>query len=160
MSLALWILAVALVLVGIAGTVLPALPGPVLVFAGLVLGAWADGFERVGLLTLALLALMTLAAYLIDLAATVLGVQRSGASTRAVVGAAVGLLAGIPFGLPGLLIGPFAGAVLAELTVRNDLRQAGRAGIAAWLGFLVGTVAKLAIVFAMIGVFLAALLLF
>lgn len=160
MSLALWILAVALVLVGIADTVLPALPGPVLVFAGLVLGAWADGFERVGLLTLALLALMTLAAYLIDLAATVLGVQRSGASTRAVVGAAVGLLAGIPFGLPGLLIGPFAGAVLAELTVRNDLRQAGRAGIAAWLGFLVGTVAKLAIVFAMIGVFLAALLLF
>lgn len=160
MTLALWILAVVLILVGIAGTVLPALPGPVLVFAGLLLGAWADGFERVGIATLVLLALMTVVAYLIDLAATVLGVQRSGASTRAVVGAAIGLLAGIPLGLPGLLIGPFAGAVLAELTVRNDLRMAGRAGFAAWIGFLVGTIAKLAIVFAMIGVFAAALFVF
>ena len=160
MSAVLWALAIVLIAVGIAGTVLPALPGPVLVFAGMLLGAWANQFERVGIATLVLLALMTVAAYLIDLAATVLGVQRSGASMRAVVGAVVGLLAGIPFGLPGLLIGPFAGAVLGELTVRNDLRRASRAGLAAWIGFVVGTVAKLAIVFAMIGVFVAAVLLF
>ena len=149
-----------LIAVGIAGTVLPALPGPVLVFAGLLLGAWAEGFERVGPATLVLLALLTIAAYVVDLAATVLGVQRSGASGRAVVGAAIGLLAGIPFGLLGLLLGPFAGAVIAELTVRNDLRMASRAGFAAWLGFLIGTVAKLALVFAMLGIFLAALFFF
>ena len=149
-----------LIAVGIAGTVLPALPGPVLVFAGLLLGAWAEGFERVGPATLVLLALLTIAAYVVDLAATVLGVQRSGASGRAVAGAAIGLLAGIPFGLLGLLLGPFAGAVIAELTVRNDLRMASRAGFAAWLGFLIGTVAKLALVFAMLGIFLAALFFF
>jgi hypothetical protein len=156
----LWTLACVLIAVGIAGTVLPALPGPVLVFAGLLLGAWAEGFERVGPATLVLLALLTIAAYVVDLAASVLGVQRSGASGRAVVGAAIGLLAGIPFGLLGLLLGPFAGAVIAELTVRNDLRMASRAGFAAWLGFLIGTVAKLALVFAMLGIFLAALFFF
>lgn len=160
MNVLLWLLAIVLIAVGIAGTVLPALPGPILVFAGLLLGAWADGFERVGVATLVLLALLTALAYLVDLAATVLGVQRSGASTRAVVGAAIGLVAGIPFGLPGLLIGPFAGALLAELTVHRDMRMAGRAGFAAWLGFLVGTVLKLGLVFAMLGIFLAALFFF
>ena len=159
-SLILWTLAILLVGAGIAGTILPALPGPILVFVGFLLGAWADHFQRVGPVTLVLLALLTVAAYLVDLAATVLGVQRSGASGRAVIGAAIGLFAGIPFGLPGLLLGPFAGAVLAELTVRNDLRQASRAGFAAWLGFIVGTVAKLALVFAMLGIFLAALFFF
>lgn len=159
-SLILWTLAVVLIAVGIAGTILPALPGPVLIFAGFLVAAWADDFQRVGPAILVLLALLTIVAYLVDFAATVLGVQRSGASGRAVVGAAIGLFAGIPFGLPGLLLGPFAGAVLAELTVRNDLRQASRAGFAAWLGFIVGTVAKLAIVFAMLGIFLAALFLF
>lgn len=160
MTALLWLLAIALILVGVAGTILPALPGPVLVFAGFLVGAWADGFDRVGVLTLILLGLLTIAAYSLDFAATVLGVQRSGASGRAVAGAALGVLAGIPFGLPGLLIGPFLGAVLAELTVRNDLRRAGRAGVAAWIGFIVGTVAKLAIVFAMLGIFIAALFFF
>lgn len=160
MALLLWALAIVLVAVGIAGTVLPGLPGPVLVFSGLLLGAWADGFERVGPGILILLALLTVVAYVVDLAAAVLGVRRSGASTRAVFGAAIGLLAGIPFGIPGLLLGPFAGAVIAELTVRSDLRKASRAGFAAWLGFLVGTVTKLALVFAMIGIFVAALFVF
>ena len=160
MTVLLWALGVVLMAGGIVGTVLPALPGPVLVFAGMLLAAWADGFERVGIGTLVLLALLTVVAYLVDLAATVFGVQRSGASTRAVFGAAIGLLVGIPFGIPGLLLGPFAGAVIAELTVRNDMRKAGRAGFGAWLGFLVGTVTKLALVFTMIGVFVAALFVF
>lgn len=160
MAYILWALAVALIALGIAGTILPALPGPILVFAGLVVGAWANGFERVGPATLVLLGLLTALTYLVDLAATALGVRRSGASNRAVLGSIIGLLAGLPFGLPGLLLGPFAGALVAELTVRNDLRQASRAGFGAWLGFILGTIAKLALVFTMIGIFLAALFLF
>ena len=160
MTVILWLLAIVLVVVGIAGTVLPGLPGPILVFLGLLLGAWAGEFSRVGIATIALLGLITAAAYVVDMAAMVLGVQRSGASGRAVVGAALGLLLGLPLGLPGLLIGPFVGAVLAELTVRRDARQAGRAGLAAWIGFIVGTVTKLALVFAMIGIFAAAFFLF
>ena len=155
----LWAIAIVLIAVGIAGTVLPALPGPILVFAGVLLAAWADDFARIGVWTLVLLGLMTAAAHAVDLVSAAIGVRRSGASGRAVLGASLGALAGLVFGLPGLVVGPFAGAVLAELSVRRDMRGAGRAGLWAWIGFLVGTVAKLAIVFAMVGVALAALFL-
>jgi uncharacterized protein len=155
----LWVLAFVLIVVGVAGTVLPGVPGPLLVFGGLLLAAWADDFTRVGLGTLLVLGVMTVTAYVVDLAATILGVRRAGASKRAIVGAALGMLAGFPFGLPGLLLGPFVGALIAELTVRGDLGQAGRAGVAAWIGFIVGSLVKLAVVFAMLGLFFAVLLL-
>ncbi|HEX9207980.1 MAG TPA: DUF456 domain-containing protein, partial [Steroidobacteraceae bacterium] len=83
----LWILAVVLVLVGLAGAVLPALPGVPLVFAGLVVGAWADDFQRVGWLTLTFLGLLTLASFVVDFTATALGARRVGATKLAIVGA-------------------------------------------------------------------------
>jgi uncharacterized protein len=153
-----WILALILVLVGVAGTILPGVPGPVLVFAGIVVAAWADGFARIGIMTLAFLGLLTAVTYAIDFVASALGVQRVGASRRAVVGAALGALVGLFFGLPGLILGPFLGAVAAELTVRGDLKAAGRAGVAAWLGFVLGAALKIALVFVMLGV--AVLMLF
>ncbi len=157
LSAILWAVAIALVVVGIAGTVLPALPGPILVLAGLVVGAWADGFTRVGWLTLGLLAVLAGISYLADLAAAALGVRRFGASKRAAVGAALGTLAGVFLGLPGLLLGPFAGAVLGEVWARGGLEGAGRAGAGAWVGFLLGALTKLAIVFTMVGLFALAL---
>jgi uncharacterized protein len=156
----LWILALALVLLGLAGIILPGLPGALLVFAGIVIAAWADDFTRIGPWTLVVLGVMTAAAHLVDLVAAAIGVQRAGASGRAVAGAGLGALAGLFFGLPGLLVGPFAGAALAELTVRSDLRGAGKAGAAAWVGFVVGSVAKLAIVVTMLAVAAARLLFF
>ena len=117
----LWLLAFILVIVGIVGTVVPGLPGPILVFAGVLLAAWGDGFARIGAGTLILLALMTIAAYAVDFAASAVGVRLAGASTRAAVGAALGAVAGLFFGLPGLILGPFVGAVLGELTVRRSL---------------------------------------
>ena len=150
--LLLWLAALVLVITGLIGTVLPGLPGPILVFAGVLLAAWADGFARIGPFTLVLLGLMTLAAYAVDFAASAVGVRHAGASTRAAVGAALGAVAGIFFGLPGLILGPFVGAVLGELTVRRNLSLAGRAGLAAWIGFVVGTAIKLTLVFGMIGI--------
>jgi uncharacterized protein YqgC (DUF456 family) len=147
----LWLLAILLVVIGLVGTIVPALPGPILVFTGLLVAAWADGFTRIGVFTLIVLAVLTVAAYAVDFAASAVGVRRAGASTRAAVGAALGALAGIFFGLPGLILGPFVGAVLGELTVRRNLPLAGRAGLAAWIGFVVGTAVKLALVFGMIG---------
>jgi hypothetical protein len=152
-ALALWLLAVVLVVLGLAGVVLPALPGVPLLFAGLVVAAWAEGFAHVGGATLAVLAVLALLAYAADLAAGALGAKRFGASRSAVVGAALGTLAGLFFGLPGVLLGPFLGAVAGELLARRDLGQAGRAGFGAWLGLLLGVAAKLALAFAMIGVF-------
>lgn len=152
----LWTVAVLLVLAGIAGAVLPALPGVPLVFAGLLLAAWIDGFEKVGPLPLALLALLTVLSLVVDVAATALGATKVGASRWAVAGAALGTVVGVFFGLPGLLLGPFVGAVIGELAVRKDWRQAGRAGVGTWLGVVFGTAAKLALAFTMVGVFVTA----
>jgi uncharacterized protein YqgC (DUF456 family) len=159
MTLLLWVLALIVIVAGLAGTVIPGLPGPILVFVGVLLAAWADEFARIGPATLVLLGVMTASAYAIDVVASAVGVRRSAASGRAAVGAALGALAGLFFGLPGLIIGPFVGAVVAELTVRRDLVGAGRAGVAAWIGFVVGAVLKLALVFVILGIAAAALLL-
>lgn len=152
----LWALAVVLVVVGLAGVVLPAVPGTVLIFAGLLLAAWADGFVRVGAGTIIGLGILTVATYFVDVATMALGMKRLGTTRRAMAGAAIGTIAGLFFGLAGLIIGPFAGAVLGELTAQRDLARAGRAGIAAWIGFLIGTVVKVALAFAMVGIFLTA----
>jgi uncharacterized protein len=149
----LWLLAVVLVLVGLAGSVLPVLPGVPLVFTGLVVAAWADDFQRVTWVTIAVLGLLTVCALAVDLAATALGARRVGASRLAIAGAAVGTVAGMFLGIPGLVLGPFVGAVAGELISRGETRQAARAGVATWLGLVFGTIAKLAIVFTMLGLF-------
>lgn len=159
MTVLLWTLAVLLVIVGIAGTFLPAIPGTVLVFAGFALAAWADGFTRVGWPTLVLLGGLTAISYTVDLAAAAFGVRRFGSSRRAAVGAALGTVFGLFFGLPGLLLGPFFGALAGEIWAKRSLEGAARAGLGAWLGFLLGAAVKLAIVFAMVGLFVTALLL-
>ncbi|HYU35531.1 MAG TPA: DUF456 domain-containing protein [Thermoanaerobaculia bacterium] len=152
-SVLLWVLAVLLVLVGIAGTVLPALPGTPLVLLGLILAAWADGFQKVGWFPLALIGGLTLLSLVVDFAATSLGAKRVGASWLAVVGAAVGTIVGLFFSIPGLILGPFVGAVLGEYLARRDRNQAIRVGVGTWIGILLGTAGKLALIFMMIGVF-------
>ena len=160
MAILLWTLAVALVIIGMIGIVMPALPGHLLVFAGLLVAAWADGFERVGVATLVIIGLVAGASYLVDFAAAAVGARRLGASKRAMAGAALGTLLGLFLGLPGLIVGPFVGAVIGELTTNRDWKQAGRAGVAAWIGFAIGTAVKVGMAFAMIGIFLGAFFLF
>lgn len=159
MTVALWLAGVAVVALGLAGVVLPGLPGAWLIVVGLVLVAAADGFVRVGMPTLILIGVLGAVSYGIDFAAAAVGTRRAGASPRAMLGAALGTVAGLFFGLPGLVLGPFVGAVLGELSVRRDVRQAGRVGVAAWIGFMLGMVAKVGVAFAMIGIFAAAWLL-
>lgn len=151
----LWALAALLVALGVAGLLLPALPGAPLIFAGLVAASWAEDFAFVGWPWLALLGAIAALTYAVDFAATALGAQRYGASPRAVVGAVLGGLVGLFFGPLGFVLGPFAGAVLAELTLRKDLEAAQRAGVGATLGLLLGGFAKLALAFLMIGLFAA-----
>jgi uncharacterized protein YqgC (DUF456 family) len=160
MTVLIWVVACALVVVGLAGILLPALPGTVLIFAGLLLGAWADGFSRVGAGTLILVGAIGAASYSVDFVAAAIGAKRVDASPRAVAGAALGTLLGLPFGLPGLVFGPLVGAVLGELSTHRDLARAGRVGLAAWIGFAIGTAVKVALAFSMVAVFLAALFLF
>jgi uncharacterized protein YqgC (DUF456 family) len=158
MTIFLWVLAVVLMAVGVAGIILPALPGTLLIFGGILLAAWADGFARVGPWTVAVIGVIGVASYFVDLAAAALGAKRLGASKRAMVGAGLGTIAGLFLGLPGIIIGPFVGAVIGELTDSRDLAKAGKAGVAAWIGFAVGTAVKVALAFMMIAIFLFALL--
>jgi hypothetical protein len=154
--LVLQVAAAVLVLAGLAGTVLPVLPGVPFVFAGLLLAAWADGFARVGAVTLAVLGLLTVLAVAADFAASALGARKMGASPRGIAGATVGAVVGIFFGLPGIVLGPFVGAVAGELSANRELLHAGRAGLGTWIGILLGSVAKLTLAFLMVGVFATA----
>jgi uncharacterized protein len=155
-SLLLWLLAALLVLVGLAGTLLPLLPGIPLMLAGMLIAAWADDFTRIGWVTLTILAVLTAASFVVELVAAALGAKRVGASRAAITGAALGTVLGFFLGLPGLVLGPFVGALAGELMARRDPRRAVHVGLGAWVGFAVGTVAKLAVAFMMLGVFLAA----
>lgn len=152
-GLLLWALAVLLVLAGIAGLLLPALPGTPLLFAGLLAAAAAEDFAYVGSWTLVALGAMAALTYAVDFAATALGARHFGASRRAVLGAALGMFVGLFLGLVGILVGPFVGAVLGELSNRRSLPEAGRAGIGATLGIAIGAAAKLALAFSMLGIF-------
>lgn len=155
----LFILSAVLILVGMAGAIVPLLPGVPLVFGGMLLAAWADHFQHIGALTLTLLGVLAALALLVDFVAGLFGAKRVGASTRALWGASLGAIVGVFFGLPGLLLGPFAGAVAGELSAGRELDQAARVGIGTWLGLLFGTLAKLALCFTMLGVFALAFLL-
>ena len=153
LSIVLWVSAVLLTVAGVAGLVLPMLPGAPMVFAGLLAAAWAEDFAYVGWRTLTVLGLMALSTYVLDFAATAFGAERFGASGYAIAGATVGAIGGIFFGLLGVLVGPFVGAVIGELIARHNLTAASRAGLGATLGLALGAAAKLAVAFSMVGVF-------
>lgn len=154
----LWICSIVLIVLGVAGIVLPVLPGTALILAGMVLGAWIDDFARVGGLTLGLLTALALVAWGLDYVAGLMGAKRAGASRQALVGAAIGTVAGLMMGLVGVLFMPLVGAAAGEYLARRDERRAMHVGVATWIGLLVGMVAKVGIAFVMIGVFVAALL--
>lgn len=151
----LWGLVVLMVVVGLAGTILPAIPGVPLIYGGLFLAAYLGDFQKIGWVTLLVLGVLALMAMAIDFIASLLGAKRAGASKLALLGAAIGSVVGIFSGLWGLLIFPFVGAVLGEYIVRQQLDQASRVGLATWLGMMVGVIAKLAIALTMIGTFIA-----
>jgi len=153
----LWLLSAALIVLGLAGTVLPALPGTMLVLAGIVLGAWIDDFSRVGWGVLAGVGVLALLAWVLDYVAGLLGARQAGASRLALVGAALGTVAGLFMGLVGVLFMPLVGAAVGEYLARREHVHAVKVGVATWLGIMAGMVSKVVIAFMMIGVFIAAL---
>src|SRR6056297_75714 len=139
-----WVLAWLLVLIGLAGTLLPALPGTPVMLAGMLLMAWLDEFARIGLGTVLGLTVLMLLAQILDFLATAEGARRFGAGRAAILGATLGLLVGMFFGIPGMLLGPFVGAVIGHRLGEATLDDSFRAGV------LVGTVAKVALGIAML----------
>lgn len=158
MTAILWASAIALIVIGVVGTVVPALPGAILVFGGIVLASWIDDFTRIRPWVLILLGVLTAMAWIVEYVAAVMGAKRVGASRFAIVGAAIGTIAGIFSGLWGLLFMPLAGAAIGEYVAQRDARRAGKVGIATWIGLLLGSAAKVAIVLTMVGIFVVALI--
>jgi uncharacterized protein YqgC (DUF456 family) len=157
-ELAMWIVCIACIIVGFIGTVIPALPGPPLIFLGIALVGWWYEFSLVGVPTLIVTGALAVLALVIDSMASVLGAKKVGATRAAIVGSTIGALVGMFFFLPGIILGPFIGAVLGELYAEKGWEQATKVGIGTWLGLLAGTAAKIALSLAMLGVFLLALL--
>lgn len=162
MTVWLYVLAGALIVIGLLGTFLPALPGMPLIFGGMLLAAWVGDFQIIGGWVLLVLGLMSLFALGIDFLASTLGVKKVGASNKAAIGAALGTIAGLPFAIPGLLIGPFVGAVAGELIHRQaydrtNVGEAAKIGLATWLAMAIGAALKLAVAFTMLGIFALAI---
>ena len=153
-----YVIAIILIIVGLVGTVLPALPGLPLMFCGMLLGAWAGDFKEVGVWTIVLLAVLMLISVGVDFMATLMGAKRVGASKKAMLGAALGTFAGLFFGIPGLLLGPFIGAIAGEMIDGKEWRTATKTGFGTWLGLAIGTALKLALAICMLGVFIIALI--
>ena len=154
----LYIIAAILVLVGLAGIIVPALPGIPLIFAGMLLAAWTEGFDKVGAWTLAALGVLTLLSVAVDFWATAVGARRVGASRLAIIGAVLGTLFGLFLGPLGLFVGPFLGALVGELLHGRRLDQAGlgqatRVGFGTWMGIVFGIALKLMLALAMLGLF-------
>jgi uncharacterized protein len=146
-------LAAALIVVGLVGAIVPVLPGMPLIFAGIWIIAGVDGYGHLGLGWLLGIAAVGAVGMAVDLLAGALGAKRMGASSQAVWGALIGTVIGLFFGIPGLLIGPFFGAVLGELSAGNSVLRSAHAGVGAWLGLLFGTIIKLVSSLMMVALF-------
>lgn len=158
MDVLLWVVAAGLIVLGLLGTVLPALPGTILVLSGIFLGAWIDDFTRVGVTALVVVTMLAVLAWGLDYVAGLMGAKKAGASKLALLGAATGTVVGLFMGLVGVLFMPLVGAAVGEYLAQKDQTRAVKVGVATWVGIMVGLIAKVVLAFIMVGIFLSALL--
>ncbi len=153
----LFILTVAVMLVGLAGVVLPIIPGVPIIFGAALLYALLTGFSTISGQTLIVFAILTVASMVLDWAASVMGVKKMGGSYAGMIGAFIGMIVGLLLpgvGIIGFIIGAFVGAYAMELLINKDSRVALRAGLGSFLGFLAGGLMKFVIGAIIIGVFI------
>jgi uncharacterized protein len=158
MDIALYVLAALLIVGGLAGAVLPTLPGIPMLFGGIWLVAAVDDYRHLGLWWLLIIGALGSLGVIVDFVASTLGAKRVGASKLALWGATVGTLIGMFFGIPGLLLGPFLGALGGELASGTSVLRSAHVGVGTWLGLLFGTLVKLVLSFVMVGLFGVAML--
>jgi len=155
MDLFWWLIAIVLMAIGLIGTILPVMPGAVIILAAAVIHEVMLGTEKsLGWWNIGALALLTLLSYALEVAAGYMGAKRFGATKWGALGVLVGGVVGLFFPFPGLIVGPIVGAFAGELLAGKQLFSAGRAGWGTLLGNLVGMVGKLAIGLVMVTWFL------
>jgi uncharacterized protein YqgC (DUF456 family) len=146
-------LALVVMFCGLVGSVLPGFPGTPLVLVAAVVHRLYFGASSANNWVLASLVGLTLVSVAFDYAASVLGARKLGATWRGMVGAIVGGMVGLFFSLPGIILGPFVGAMVFEYAGGGEARKAARAGLGATLGLVAGAVGKVAISVMMMGLF-------
>lgn len=146
MDITLAVLGAALVLVGFAGSILPIIPGPPISWAGLLLLKWTDfvndhgaAYENALWILLFFVVLVTILDYVVP----IMGTKKYGGSKRGVWGATIGVVVGLFFGPLGIIIGPFLGAYIGEITTGKKEKEALRAAWGSFVGFLLGVGMKL-----------------
>jgi len=153
LNILLYAIAIALIALGLAGAIVPALPGIPLIFGGIWLIAGLDRYHHLGHWWLVGIAVVGAVGMALDFLAGALGAKRVGASKQAVLGALAGTIVGLPFGVPGLLLGPFFGAALGELAAGNSVLRSTHVGVSAWVGLIFGTIIKLVASLMMVALF-------
>jgi uncharacterized protein YqgC (DUF456 family) len=153
-----YVIAGILIVAGLVATILPNLPGIPVMFGGMLLAAWVGHFDRIPIWVIVLLGALAAFSIVFDFLASTLGAKKFGASPAAVWGAFIGTIIGLFFNIPGLILGPFVGAVLGQLLSGSKLPHAAKVGVGTWIGIVVGTAIKLAVAFMMLGAFAFALL--
>ena len=146
-------LALLVMLAGLIGSLIPGVPGTLVVFAAAVVHRLCFGLHGVSNLVLLILAALTAAAMAFDFLAGMFGANKFGATWRGALGAMLGGLVGLFFSLPGIILGPFVGATLFELLGDRELKAALKAGLGATLGLFAGLVGKFSIAVVMILLF-------
>jgi len=146
-------LALLVMLCGLVGSVLPGLPGSPLILLAAIAHRLYFGAASANNWVLAGLVALTLLSFAFDYLASMVGAKKLGATWRGILGAVVGGLIGMFFSFPGIILGPFIGALLLEMTGGRKFKPAAQAGLGAVIGLLAGAIGKLAICIAMIGLF-------
>ncbi|HZI33041.1 MAG TPA: DUF456 domain-containing protein [Candidatus Binatia bacterium] len=140
-------------LIGLIGSLFPVLPGPPLILVAAIIHRLVFGEASISNLVLIILIWLTVVALVFDFLASMFGTRKFGATWRGMIGAIIGGVAGLFFGLPGIIIGPFLGAMLFELLGDKEFKEAVHAGLGATVGLLLGIVGKFAIGVGMIIIF-------
>ncbi|HVU09538.1 MAG TPA: DUF456 domain-containing protein [Verrucomicrobiae bacterium] len=140
-------------LAGLIGSIVPGLPGTPLILVAAIGHRLYFGAAGVSNLVLIVLIALTIASLVFDFLASVLGAKKFGSTWRGAVGAVIGGIVGIFFALPGIILGPFLGAMLFEMLGDREFKAAARAGLGATLGLILGVVGKFAIGVAMMVLF-------
>jgi uncharacterized protein YqgC (DUF456 family) len=137
--------ALLVMLAGLGGSIVPVLPGTPLVLAAAVGHRLYFGHASVSNLVLGILVALTLISLLFDFLAGMLGAKKFGATWRGMTGAVIGGMIGLFFSLPGMILGPFLGAMLFEMLGAKEFKKAAHAGLGATVGLLLGIVGKFSI---------------
>jgi uncharacterized protein YqgC (DUF456 family) len=153
-----YVIAGFVIVAGFVGSIMPNLPGIPVMFGGMLLAAWVGHFQKIPVWVIVVLGVLAGFSVLFDFVAGSYGARRYGASRAAVWGAFLGTIVGLFFGIPGILLGPFIGAVIGQLASGSAIHHAARVGVGTWIGLLIGTAIKLAVAFMMLGTFVLALL--